>query len=406
MNRKQLLSLLVAGLVIGSAGIFLYNRANQSWRSSTQKTGDRVVKDFPLNDVAHIRIKQGASELNLVRTEEVWRVKERYDYPAAFNEIGDFLRKVWEMKAVQTVAVGQSQLGRLELLDPSKGSTNGAGTLVEFKSKDGKNLAQLILGKKHMHRGDDASPMGDSGWPDGRFLIVPGSSQAAIIRDALASIETKPDPWLSKDFFKVEKLKSVSVTHTNAAASWKLQREQENGEIKLADLKEGEQLDSGKSSSAGWLFSSASFVDVANPQAKPEETGLDHPITAAIETFDGFTYTVKVGGKSGEENHYMTVAVAANLAKERTPGKGEKPEDKDRLDKEFKEKLSKLEDKLKQEKAYEKSIYIAARWTVETLLKERKDLLMEKKAETPAAAPAATSADPKPLDSPIELPKP
>jgi hypothetical protein len=398
MNRKQLTTLLVAGLLIGGLGIFLYNRANQSWRSSTQKTGDRILKDFPLNDVSQVRIKTGTAELNLVRTDEVWRVRERYDYPAAFSEIGDMLRKVWEMKAVQTLAVGPSQLGRLELQDPSKGGTNGTGTLVEFKGKDGKVLAQLLLGKKHMRQGDDASPMGgEGGFPDGRFLMVPGGSQASIIRDALSNIEPKPDGWLSKDFIKVEKLRSVAVTHTNAASSWKLQREQENGEMKLADLKEGELLDNGKSSGAGWVLSSASFADIANPQAKPEETGLDHPTTAVIETFDGLTYTVKIGAKSGEENHYMTVSIAANLAKERVPGNDEKPEDKERLDKDFKEKLSKLEEKIKQEKTYEKSIYLVARWTVEALLKERKDLLMEKKAEAPAEAAAPENA--------VELPK-
>ncbi len=44
----------------------------------------------------------------------------------------------------------------------------------------------------------------------------------------------------------------------------------------------------------------------------------------------------------------MVVAVTAQIPKERTPGKDEKPEDKAKLDKEFKEKQKKLEDKLSQ----------------------------------------------------------
>ena len=47
----------------------------------------------------------------------------------------------------------------------------------------------------------------------------------------------------------------------------------------------------------------------------------------------------------------MVVAVTAQLPKERTPGKDEKPEDKARLDKEFKDKQKKLEDKLSQEQS-------------------------------------------------------
>jgi hypothetical protein len=73
--------------------------------------------------------------------------------------------------------------------------------------------------------------------------------------------------------------------------------------------------------------------------------------------------------------------VTADLPKERTPGKDEKPEDKDKLDKEFKDKLSKLEEKLKLEKTCEKWTYLVDKYTVDALLKERKDLLVEKKDE-------------------------
>lgn len=407
MNRKQLTLLLIVGILVGGSGIFLYNRNNKSWQSGSARSGDRLLKEFPLNDITLVRIKNATNELNLVRVEESWRVKERYDYPAAFSEIGELLRKAWEMQPVQSMAVGPSQLGRLSLNDPTQGSTNSVGTLVEFKNKDGKVAGQLLLGKKHMRSGGgEPSPFGggDEGWPDGRFVMVPGASQVAVIKDPLASVEPKPETWLNKDFFKIEKLKSVTLTHTNAASSWKLSREMENGEIKMADLKEGEQLDAGKSSSIGWIFSSASFADVADPKTPPSATGLDNPVTAVIETFDGFTYTVKIGAKSGEENHYFAFTVTANLPKERTPGKDEKPEDKDRLDKEFKEKLAQSEEKLKQEKAYEKWTYLIARWSVESLLKERKELLVDKKAEAAAAADAHKD-DGHADDNAVEAPK-
>src|SRR5439155_21869465 len=78
-----------------------------------------------------------------------------------------------------------------------------------------------------------------------------------------------------------------------------------------------------------------------------------------------------------------------------TPGKDEKPEDKEKLDKEFKDRLAKLEEKLKQEKGFEQWTYLVSKWTVDPLLKERKDLLAEKKEEPkkdekPAAASATT----------------
>ena len=108
---------------------------------------------------------------------------------------------------------------------------------------------------------------------------------------------------------------------------------------------------------------------------------MDHPLLATLETFDNFTYTVKLGKKTSDDSYHVQVAVNASLVKERTPGKDEKPEDKEKLDKEFKEKAGKLEEKLKQEKALEKWTYLVSKWTIDPLLKERKDFLAEKKEE-------------------------
>ena len=128
-----------------------------------------------------------------------------------------------------------------------------------------------------------------------------------------------------------------------------------------------------------------------------------------LDTFDNFTYTLKLGQKTND-NLPMVVAVTAQIPKERTPGKDEKPEDKTRLDKEFKDKQKKLEDKLTQEQGYGKWVYLVSNWTVDSLLKDRSQLLVEKKEEPkkdekPAAtdsaekdAPPVTPAEPKPDD--------
>jgi len=299
--------------------------------------------------------------------------------------------------------VETSQLARLQLLEPGPGTNTG--TRVEFKTDDGKAVASLLLGKKYMKKGDPSSPFGSEGYPAGRYVLVSGQpKQAALVSDSLSEIEAKPDLWLNKDFFKVEKLKTVALTHSDPTNSWKLYREIENGELKLADPQAGEQLDTGKSSSAGSVLSYPSFVDVVSPDAAAEETGLDSPITARIETFDGFTYTVKIGKKTADNNYHFAVSVVGEFAKERAPGEDEKPEDKERLDKEFKEKLDKLQEKLKTEKAYERWTYLVSEWTISTLLKPRKEFLVEKEEEAPeqeeSAAPAATAQEALPTALP------
>jgi hypothetical protein len=377
MNQKQLITLVVLGIVVGGLGLMLSKRDAASWNRNEGGIGQKLLGDFPLNDVTQIVIKHTNSELNLIK-EDIWKVKERYSYPASFSEVGDFLRKVADLKAVQSVKVGVSQLGRLELLPPEKDKGTNTGTLVEFKGKDGKSIKSLLLGKKYVREAQSDSPYGGGGFPVGRYVMVPDNVQSAsIISEAFTEIEPNPQHWLNKDWFKVEKLKAIAVTSTNATNNWKVARESESGPWTLADKKEGEPVDTNKLSSVGYALSSPSFNDVLSPDAKTEPL-----VTATLETLDNFIYTVRVGNKgTNEDNYPVNVSVAATLVKERTPEKDEKPEDKEKNDKEFKEKLQKFEDKLKQEKTYENWTYSVSKWTIDPLLKERKEFLVEKKEE-------------------------
>ena len=124
-----------------------------------------------------------------------------------------------------------------------------------------------------------------------------------------------------------------------------------------------------------FALSSPTFTDVAVGAT------LDHPVTAVLETFDNFTYTVKLASKSGGEDYFFQFAAAGNFPRERAAGKDEKPEDKTRLDKEFADKLKTQVEKLKNEQAFEKWVFVVNKWTVDPLLKERKDLLADKKEE-------------------------
>jgi hypothetical protein len=382
MNRKQLTLLIVLGVVIGGLGYWAYNKRQSSYETgAASEDGQKLLKGIPpaaINDVAHLSIKTGSNEVNLVRSSEGWTVKERGGYPANFGTISDTVKKFWDLKVTRAVEVGPSRLPMLKL-------TKAEGTIVDMQDDKGKSIATITLGTQTSKEGREDSQFGGGGsFPNGRYVMRGDDVKTvALVSDPL-NVDAKAEDWLSKDWFKLEKPKSVSVTTTNATNNWKLVRESETGDWKLADAKAGENIDSGKASGLNFLLSSPSFNDVV-VDPKPEQTGLSTPTTAEITTFDGFTYTVKLGKMAGaEENYAMQVSVAGNFAKERTPGKDEKPEDKEKLDKAFADAKKKLEDKLKAEKAFEKWTYSVAKWTVDNLLKERKDFLAEKKDETKA----------------------
>ena len=381
MNKKQFAILVFVLLVLGGAGLVLYKRQNLAWTSTVAGTSKKILGDLPINAITRIEIRHGTNELNLFKTNEQWLVKERGDYPANFSQISGFLIKAQGLKAVQVEPIGQSQLGRLDL---ATGQGTNLATEVDFEGGDGKVINTLFLGKKHMRKSTQPSPYGgDEGWPDGRYVMVGGNKNTVmVISDPLTEIEPDPAQWLNKDFFKVEHASEIAVDFPVATNSWKLTRQTEFGQWKLANPVSGDELDSNKVSSISNPLSNPSFADVAVDVAL-KETGLDHPTVIKLDTFDQFHYTVKVGDETNDQ-YYLTVATTADIPQKRPEGKDEKPDEKAKLDKAFATHKQQMEDKLKKEQALGKWTYLVSSWTVQPLLKKRSELLVEAKPEKAA----------------------
>jgi hypothetical protein len=342
MKGKQVAILLVLVVVLGTAGYLLQKKNQSSWSDSARGPSGKIV-DFPINDVTLLTIKNPGGEVNVVRKDDDWVIRERGDYPANYEQVGGLLRKLWDLKPVQQVKVGASQLPRLELVEPGKGEPGG--TVIELKGKDGNGLGGFLLGKPYLKKADGGAPE-MPGFPAGRYVMPVGSiNKVSLVSETFEDVEAKPERWLRRDFIKIENPKSIALAGQTDGMHWTVTREMSTAEWKLVDAKPEEKLDTAKTGSFASAFSSASFKDVLAADAKPEETGLDKPATLTIETFDNFVYTLKIG-KLTAESYPVLVSITANLAKERTPGKDEKPEDKTRLDEEFKTTSKRLEDKL------------------------------------------------------------
>lgn len=386
MNSKQLVILVIVGVVLGGAGLYVRKGQQSDYKASTARMGDRVLGDFDLNAVNGIRITAGTNApVDVVKKDNDWIVPGRGGYPANFQSVGEFIKKLWELKVTAPKTVGASRLPVLQL-------TKETGTLVELLDASGKPIKSLLLGIKHTKEGGDNSPFGGGSWPDGRY--VKSGDSVALINDPLSNADAKASEWISKDFFKVEKPKAVTVKHAVETNSFALSRETDAGEWKLEGATAEEKLDTAKVGGFNSVLSYPSFNDLILDK-KPEELGLDKPTVATVTTSEGFKYTLNIGKADGE-NYPLTLAVTGEFKREREPGKDEKPEDKDKLDKEFKEKLAKLDEKLKSEQALGKWTYQVSKWTVDQLLKTRHELLADKKGEEKPDATAKPAGLPFP----------
>jgi hypothetical protein len=386
MNRKQFIILLVLVVFVGAAGLLIRQHNSRSWQSGGTAIGQKLLPNLAVNDIAQIVIQSGTNELNLARRDNFWRVRERGDYPANFSQISELLLKLADLKVAQREDLGPSQLGRFELLSPGTGTN--AGTRLEFKDQSGKTLDSMLLGKKHLKqpaansRQGAMGGMGDEGWPDGRYVMTgTGAKTVAVISDPLDQVQSQPQSWLDPEFFSLEKPRRIAVQFAEATNSWQLTRASETNDWQLADAKPGEKLDETKITTVTSPFSSARFSDVAPLDSGKTTNG---PVLT-VETFDGFTYVVRIGQKQ-EENYPVSFSLTANLPAERVAGADEKAADKTRLDQEFKARQTQLAEKRTRESAFTHWIYSLPADAVDPVIKTRGDLLVEvKKDEAPKA---------------------
>ena len=222
MRGRQLAVVLVLLAVLGGVALFLHSRRASSWRDTATSSEGKMLK-FPLNDVSHLTIKNSTAELNLVKKDDLWKVKERFDYPADFDKVAALLRKLWETHPAQDVRIGPSQLVRLQLTEP--GQDPNSGILIDLKGSDDRRYAALLLGKKHLRESDQSfAPAG--GIPAGRYVMaLDGSNRVFLVSDTFNDVEVQPERWLNHEFIKVENPKFIAVTGPSSATNWKLVRE-------------------------------------------------------------------------------------------------------------------------------------------------------------------------------------
>ncbi len=373
MNRRQFLILVLAFLVLGGAGFALFWQDITAYRTAGAKIGARLLPGLKVSEVAQIRLQDTKAQATLARKDNAWLVRERGDYPANVQSIGDLLIKLVELKVVQSEAVGESLLPRLGLAVPGKGE--GSGTFIEFKDASGKLLASLVLGKTVLKK-DPLNPLpgAQDGVPAGRYVLVLGAKGGVtVVSDPLDGARAEAGKWLARDFFKADRIKTLTLAGAGAA-QWKITRDEEYGQWKFAGG--GGELDASAAVGAANALSGLSFNDVVI-DPKPEDT--EKPVTVTAETFDNLTYILKIARKKASGDYHVSFAVSGEPPRQRVAEKGEKPEEKERGDKEFAENLKKLEERVAREKALAKWTYVVSAKQLAPLVKDRAQLVAAKR---------------------------
>lgn len=398
--KKIIILLIILAALVGAA-VFQQKDRKSRLSSAARKGADMrqfLLPDLDVNTVQKIRIKDGKAEVNVALNGTVWTVAERGGYEASFDKISRALLALKEQKISRKEIVGKASWEKVGVQPPGEPDARGIGTLVELLDAKGNIKKSFVLGNNITSSGNtNTSPFGGN---SERLVRIPGDGDTLwVVGNTFSDLESKPDSWLDKAFFDVQKAASVEITAEKPEDSWKAVRAKESDTdfTLAAGTNPGEKLDNGKASLSS-ILSGATFNDVL-PKDKAAAT-MKGAVKAKITTFEGFTYdvqAVKHPGKDGSgDKYFLTVSVSANIPKAREAVKDEKAEDKKKKDEEFAAEKKKKEEKLAAEKKLEGWVFEVSEYTVSTLLKKRAEVLAEpeKKDASSATTPATPSGLP------------
>lgn len=361
MNARIAGVLVVLLLLLGGGALY-YQHLQRERPSGVGALGKPLLAGLKVADVASVAIREPQATLTLERKEAGWTIAERGGFPADVERVREFLLKAIELKVGQAEPVGAADRKRLQLDD--------AATRVEFRAADGKPLSTLLVGRKYFKSEPENAEKAPG---DGRFVMLPGEEKTVyIVSDPLAQATTKSSEWILRTGFSAEKAKSVEMSRP-AGDGWKLERASEDEAWKLAGAKGNEKVELPRANAAAYALGNLDIADVAPKDVKAEETGLGSPTVLTATTFDGLTYTLKVGAAKGE-NFYATAEVAGEA----------KPQGKD-----AEERAKKLAERLPRERALAGHTLLVAKSRIEDALKPRGELLAKEDPKDKPEKPAA-----------------
>jgi hypothetical protein len=385
MKRQQLYFLIGAALVLAIAGTIFQLVRSAGWKGGA--TDLEPFAKLPVNSVEKLVIKSSKDTATLQKASDIWTVAERNGYPADFSKIRELMTSLWEFKVVRQLEVGPSQFGRLDILAPGQGEHSGVE--LDLDDASGKSIKSLIFGKTF--GGENSGGDQEEEEPSGRFVYDPSEKDKVYLsKENFYTVDASPKNWLDKDFIRAESVKEIERASSSGSDGWKLSKKDEKAAWELVDAKPGETLNTSVVASLGAF--SPSFEDVKPANTPDAETGLNKAVTVNLETFDGFKYTMEIGGEAPEQSRFFRFKVSADLPAKRTAEPNESPDDKKKKDDAFNKQQETLKTRLAAEQKLQNWIFEVESYSLETFLKPRKDILKE--------------ASPKPALNPGVLPKP
>ena len=212
MNAKTTLILLLIAL-LGLGGIFAYKEYQKFSAKSERKLGDTIYKDYPVNDITKVTLKNNNSEVTIEKEGSFWVVKDGSNFRAKYSVLANLLAEIYEMKAGQVINVRKSGYQKMSVADPDEVTTN-AGCRVETFLPDGKKASSFILGRtktKSMEDGVTAGSFSFESFFVGQYVRLTDEEKPMLVRN-IFRVTADPKEWRDPFILELKKDEIFRIT--------------------------------------------------------------------------------------------------------------------------------------------------------------------------------------------------
>ncbi|OQW94592.1 MAG: hypothetical protein BWK79_05370 [Beggiatoa sp. IS2] len=398
MNNKNLTILAIITLI----GIIVAAVLTQ--QQETPRTVSLHPVVFPklmatINEVDEVTINTAQENFTLLREQDQWGLKEKYQYPVALDKVRKVLLGMAELTLLEEKTANPELYPKLEVEDTL--TKEAKSTLLTLKAK-GQTVATLIIGRDQTAKID----------PTRREIYIrKPDEQQSWSAFGLLPVEKKLTDWLDKEIVNVDgqRVRQVNINHPEGEQLTFSKKQPKDSDYTLADMPEQATLSSPQVLKQ--VANVLSFLNLEDVVPAKEIEFTENLVTKAIfTTFDGLEVTVVVLNKEGKHYaQFSTRFVPEAVVKPQTeePNEGDKTTTKS----EEKSEADKTKD-VEQEASilnakFNSWVFVLPDYKVGLLAKKRDELIKietPKQGETsPELGHATTTSNGTPLEVPTVL---
>ncbi len=288
MTAKKVTTLVITAALLGGLAYWSSHRGRIKTPSLT---GKPVLKSIDLSQVGRLELTtNGKKSLILKGTEAGWKIESLFNYPADITKIRANLLSLTDLKIGQVV--------REKKLENA--------TLADLQSPEGKSLAILRLGERHLREAPgEMAMMGGGSFPDGRYVATEEET-VYLVKETLDAFDGDIKNWADTQICAVPGSDIATAEFKVNNETLKLERK--NGAWALEGLGPKEELDTSKLYSIDSTLGYLNFSSIADPALTEEQAGFTTGVVYVATLKNGERYQARVGNTIGTDRAFKVSA--------------------------------------------------------------------------------------------------